>query len=144
MAKRAEVVEPCDLQLDQPPLVARGLAHEDRDHPLAFVLHPTSDDPPIHPHGRSAVAGAVVVEWLRSHGRASGDLALAMIFYGGIALAVVVASSTPRGTSVNVLPYLFGSILTVTASDVRVIAALGLVIVATLLVAGRALFAGPH
>jgi zinc transport system permease protein len=42
---------------------------------------------------------------------------------------------------VNIVPYLFGSILTVTASDVRVIVVLGVVIVATLLLAGRALFA---
>jgi zinc transport system permease protein len=89
----------------------------------------------------AAVLGAVVVEWLRSHGRASGDLALALSFYGGIALAVVLASRAPAGTSVNVLPYLFGSILTVTASDVRVVVGLGLVIVATLLITGRALFA---
>jgi zinc transport system permease protein len=89
----------------------------------------------------AAVLGAVVVEWLRSHGRASGDLALAMIFYGGIALAVVVASRTPEGSSVNIVPYLFGSILTVTASDVRVILVLGLVIIAALALTGRALFA---
>lgn len=88
----------------------------------------------------AAVIGAVVVEWLRTHGT-SGDLALAMSFYGGIALAVVIASRAPSGTSVNVVPYLFGSILTVTISDVRVIVVLGVVIVATLLLVGRALFA---
>ena len=72
----------------------------------------------------AAVAGAVVIEWLRSHGRASGDLALALCFYGGIALAVVLASRADAG-SVNVLPYLFGSILTVTWADVRVVVLLG-------------------
>ena len=41
----------------------------------------------------------------------------------------------------NVLPYLFGSILTVTGDDVRVVVALGVIIVVTLLLAGRALFA---
>lgn len=88
----------------------------------------------------AAVAGAVAIEWLRSRGRTSGDLALAFCFYGGIALAVVLASRADAG-SVNVLPYLFGSILTVTWADVRVIALLGVVIVATLVVAGRAMFA---
>jgi zinc transport system permease protein len=88
----------------------------------------------------AVVAGAVVIEWLRSRGRTSGDLALAFCFYGGIALAVVLASRADAG-SVNVLPYLFGSILTVTWADVRVIAALGILIVATLALAGRALFA---
>jgi zinc transport system permease protein len=89
----------------------------------------------------AAVAGAVLIEWLRARGRASGDLALALCFYGGIALAVVLASRASAGSSVNVLPYLFGSILTVTWGDVRVVLALGVLIVATLLVAGRALFA---
>jgi zinc transport system permease protein len=88
----------------------------------------------------AAVGGAVLIEWLRTHGRASGDLALALCFYGGIALAVVLASRASAG-SVNVLPYLFGSILTVETNDVRVIVGLGAVIVATLLVAGRAMFA---
>jgi zinc transport system permease protein len=88
----------------------------------------------------AAVAGAVLIEWLRAHGRTSGDLALALCFYGGIALAVVLASRADAG-SVNVVPYLFGSILTVTANDVRVVVALGLVIVATLAITGRALFA---
>ena len=39
------------------------------------------------------------------------------------------------------LPYLFGSILTVTWNDVRVIIVLGVLIVTTLVFAGRALFA---
>jgi zinc transport system permease protein len=89
----------------------------------------------------AAVAGAVLIEWLRARGRASGDLALALCFYGGIALAVVLASRASAGSSINVLPYLFGSILTVTWGDVRVVLALGVLIVATLLIAGRALFA---
>jgi zinc transport system permease protein len=88
----------------------------------------------------AAVGGAVLIEWLRTHGRASGDLALALCFYGGIALAVVLASRASAG-SVNVLPYLFGSILTVTWNDVRVVVLLGAIIVTTLLLAGRALFA---
>ena len=89
----------------------------------------------------AAVGGAVLIEWLRTHGRASGDLALALCFYGGIALAVVLASRASAGSSVNVLPYLFGSILTVTWNDVRVIIVLGVLIVTTLVFAGRALFA---
>ncbi|HET9727781.1 MAG TPA: metal ABC transporter permease [Acidimicrobiia bacterium] len=89
----------------------------------------------------AAVAGAVIVEWLRSRGRASGDLALAIAFYGGIALAVVIASRASAGTSVNITPYLFGSILTVTWSDVRVIAVLGAAIIAIVAITGRALFA---
>jgi zinc transport system permease protein len=88
----------------------------------------------------AAVAGAVAIEWLRSHGRASGDLALALFFYGGIAAGAVIISRAGSG-NVNVLPYLFGSVLTATRGDVAVVLLLGACIVATILVAGRALFA---
>ena len=37
-----------------------------------------------------AVAGALAIEWLRSRGRATGDLALALLFYSGIAGGVVL------------------------------------------------------
>ena len=84
--------------------------------------------------------GALLIEWLRIRGRTSGDLALALVFYGGIAAAVVIASRTDSGT-VNVLPYLFGSILTVSHDDVRVILGLGIAIVVVVTFLGRALFA---
>jgi zinc transport system permease protein len=87
-----------------------------------------------------AVAGALAIEWLRARGRATGDLALALFFYGGIALGVVLVSRTDGG-SLNIAPYLFGSILTVSPDDARVIAVLGVVILLTLALFARALFA---
>jgi zinc transport system permease protein len=88
----------------------------------------------------AAVVGAVAIEWLRGHGRAGGDLALALFFYGGIAAGAVLVSRAGAGNA-NVLPYLFGSVLTATRGDVAVVVALGVTIVVTLLVTGRALFA---
>jgi zinc transport system permease protein len=88
----------------------------------------------------AAVAGAVAIEWLRSHGRASGDLALALFFYGGIAGGAVLISRAGTG-SANVLPYLFGSVLTATRTDVLTIVVLGVAIVATIGITGQALFA---
>jgi zinc transport system permease protein len=85
-----------------------------------------------------AVGAAVAVEWLRARGSASGDLALALIFYGGIAAGVVLAS---RSTDANLQPYLFGSILTVGRDDAYAVLGLGVVIVAAILVIGRALLA---
>lgn len=88
----------------------------------------------------AAMAGAVAVEWLRSRGRASGDLALALLFYSGIAAGVVLtglAGSLDAGT----LTYLFGSILTVEAADAWTVAVLGGVIVAAVAVAWRPLLA---
>jgi zinc transport system permease protein len=88
------------------------------------------------------VLGALALEYLRTRGKASGDLILALFFYGGIAAGAVLASrATAEGRSVNVLPYLFGSILTVTPDDVWLIVALGTVIIASVAIAGRALFA---
>ena len=87
-----------------------------------------------------AVAGALGLEWLRSRRRASGDLALALFFYSGIALGVVLISRG-QGLSVNVLSYLFGSPLTATKQDIRVIVPLGAGIVAAMLVLRRVLFA---
>ena len=87
----------------------------------------------------AAVLGALAVEWMRSRGRTTSDLALALCFYGGIALGVVLASRAGDG-SVAILPYLFGSILTITASDVRTVVLLGIGIVATVVVFGRVLF----
>jgi zinc transport system permease protein len=87
-----------------------------------------------------AVVGSLAVEWLRSRGKATGDLALALFFYGGIAAGAVFASrATAEGHSVNVLPYLFGSILTVTESDVWTVVGLGTLIVVTILFTRRAL-----
>jgi zinc transport system permease protein len=87
-----------------------------------------------------AVVGALAIEWLRSRGRTTSDLALALWFYGGIAAGIVLASRAGNG-GLAIVPYLFGSILTIGASDVRVIVALGLGILATLALFGRALFA---
>ncbi|MGZ4689145.1 MAG: metal ABC transporter permease [Acidimicrobiia bacterium] len=88
------------------------------------------------------VVGALALEYLRARGKASGDLVLALFFYGGIAAGAVIASrATAEGKSVNVLPYLFGSILTVTPNDVWLVVGLGAVIVLSVAIAGRALFA---
>ena len=88
----------------------------------------------------AAVAGAVAVEWLRSRGRASGDLALALLFYSGIAAGVVLiglAGSLDAGT----LTYLFGSILTVEASDAWTVGVLGVVLLVTVATTWRPLLA---
>jgi zinc transport system permease protein len=88
----------------------------------------------------AAMAGAVAIEWLRSRGRASGDLALALLFYSGIAAGVVLtglAGSLDAGT----LTYLFGSILTVEAADAWTVAVLGGVILAAVAAAWRPLLA---
>ena len=86
----------------------------------------------------AAVAGALCIEWLR-RGRSSGDLALALFFYSGIAGGVVMTGLAGSLTS-GVLTYLFGSILTVTRGDAITIVALGALTVAVVARTWRALF----
>lgn len=86
----------------------------------------------------AAVGGAVAIEWLRARGRATGDLALALFFYSGIAGGVVL-SGLAGSLNAGTLTYLFGSILTVTPGDARTIAVLGAVIVTVIALAWRAL-----
>jgi zinc transport system permease protein len=73
----------------------------------------------------AAVAGAGAIEWLRARRRQAGDQALAIVFYTGIALGVVLIASADA-LNANLFAYLFGSILTVTREDLVVIASLGL------------------
>jgi zinc transport system permease protein len=87
-----------------------------------------------------AVAGAIGVEWLRSRRRASGDLALALFFYSGIALGVVLVS-LGGGFDAGVLTYLFGQPLTVDGGEIVSILALGAAIVAAVIGMRRLLFA---
>lgn len=64
----------------------------------------------------AAVIGSVIIEWVRARGRTSGDLALALLFYGGIAGGVLLIK-VAGGTNSNLMSYLFGSIATVTTQD---------------------------
>ena len=87
-----------------------------------------------------AVAAALSLEWLRSRERATGDLALALIFYAGLAAGIVIIGKSGTG-SLQVNSYLFGSLLTLDDSDVATVVGLGVAIVAALALFGRALVA---
>jgi zinc transport system permease protein len=74
----------------------------------------------------AAVVGAIGVEWLRARRRTAGDQALALLFYTGIALGVVLVSAA-GALNANLFTFLFGSILTVTRGDLILVAVLGAV-----------------
>jgi zinc transport system permease protein len=78
----------------------------------------------------AAVLGGVVIELLRSRGRTAGDQALALVFYTGIALGVVLIARA-GALDANLFQYLFGSILTVTRTDVALVAGIGALGLAT-------------
>ena len=78
-------------------------------------------------------AGAVGIERLRSRGALAGDASLAIFLSGGLAFAVVLIG-LGRGFNVDLFAVLFGSILTVTAADLWLIAGLGVVVAVTITV----------
>jgi zinc transport system permease protein len=88
----------------------------------------------------AAAAGAVVIELIRERARAAGDVALALLFYGGIAGGVFVAGFS-SGSGGNLFAYLFGSVLTVSRADLVTIGALSLAALLLLAVLGKQLFA---
>lgn len=89
----------------------------------------------------AAVAGAVAIELIRARGRTSGDVALAVLFYGGIAGGVVIVSQAPGGTPGNLNAYLFGAITTTSTADIVVFAVLAAVVLAVTVGLSARLFA---
>jgi len=89
-----------------------------------------------------AIVGAVIIERMRSRGEAA-DVVMAILFYGGIATGVLLIGMA-GGSNANLLGYLFGSISTVTWTDVWITAALAMAIVAIGLGFKSALFAVTH
>ena len=86
-----------------------------------------------------AGVGAVAVEMIRERGKASGDIALALLFYGGISGGVFLVAAA--GTNANLTGYLFGSPLTTSPQDLLVMAVLGGVVLAVTLFLRPWLFA---
>jgi zinc transport system permease protein len=87
-----------------------------------------------------AVLGALVIELLRTYTRTSGDVALAMLFYGGIAGGVLLIGFAEQSAA-TLNRYLFGSITTVSPTDVAVVVVLGVVVVTLCLLLSPQLFA---
>ncbi|MFA6076218.1 MAG: metal ABC transporter permease [Negativicutes bacterium] len=68
----------------------------------------------------AAVTGAVVIELVRRKLPNHADMALAIMFYIGMALAVIFMGLAKPGGG-GVFAYLFGSILTVSYSDILIV-----------------------
>jgi zinc transport system permease protein len=64
-----------------------------------------------------AVLGAVVLEVVRERGRTNGDLALALLFYGGLAGGVLITGLADR-SGATLHQYLFGSITSISVADI--------------------------
>jgi zinc transport system permease protein len=86
-----------------------------------------------------AALGALVVERIRVRSRESGDLALSLIFYTGLAAGSVLIGKAKSAT--NAQSYLFGALLTVSRTETLVVVLIGVLIVLLLGFLGRAMFA---
>ncbi|MEU7169647.1 metal ABC transporter permease [Streptomyces morookaense] len=104
---------------------------------LGFLLNTS----PVWVATAVCVLGAVVMELIRSYGKARGDIALAMLFYGGMAGGVMLMSLSSTGSSANLTTYLFGSITTVSQQDIVAICILAAFVVLTTIGLRRQLFA---
>ena len=75
-----------------------------------------------------AVVGGAVIELIRASGRTSGDVALALLFYGGIAGGVLITGIAGQSAA-TLNTYLFGSITTISPTDIWVTVGLAVVVV---------------
>lgn len=87
-----------------------------------------------------AVLGAIAIEIVRAASDTTGEIALAVLFYGGIAGGVVLVSKAPSGSR-NLTQYLFGTITTTSNGDLVVFGVLAAVVLGVVLLLGPALFA---
>ncbi len=76
-----------------------------------------------------AVVGAGLIELIRARGRTNGDVALALLFYGGLAGGVLITGIDGQSTG-RLQEYLFGSLTSITSADVWFTLALSVVLVA--------------
>ncbi|WP_235946334.1 metal ABC transporter permease [Metallococcus carri] len=89
----------------------------------------------------AAAAAAVVVEFIRVRGHTNADVALAVMFYGGIALGVVLFAKASSADGMSIEQYLFGSILTTGADQLWQFALLAVVAVGATTIFRKRLFA---
>lgn len=87
-----------------------------------------------------ATIGAALIELVRVRARTSGDVALALLFYGGIAGGVLIIGLTPGATTATLTAYLFGSVSTVSTQDIHIVVALAVLVLGVIGFFGRELF----
>ncbi|MDX3849409.1 metal ABC transporter permease [Streptomyces sp. AK02-01A] len=88
-----------------------------------------------------SVFGAVTMELIRTYSRTRGDIALAMLFYGGMSGGVLLINLAPNGSTGVLSSYLFGSLSTVSSQDVISISVLAAFVVLVTVGLRRQLFA---
>jgi zinc transport system permease protein len=90
-----------------------------------------------------AVLGAVLIEIIRERGHANGDVALALLFYGGIAGGVMITGIAGQSAA-RLQEFLFGSLLSISEADVWTTIGLATLVVVVAIGFGPQLFAVAH
>lgn len=86
------------------------------------------------------VVGAIAIELLRQSGKATGDVGLAILFYGGLAAGVLMAGIAGKGAG-TLSQYLFGSLTSVDSTDLKVVAIMAAIVLTCSLGMAPQLFA---
>ena len=76
------------------------------------------------------ILGATLIEVIRERGHTNGDVALALLFYGGIAGGVLLTNLADESAA-TLNKYLFGSIIAMSRTDLAIVVVLAAVVVAT-------------
>lgn len=86
------------------------------------------------------VVAAIVMEYLRSMYRTYSEISIAILMAGGLALALVLMNLTPGNSATSIQSYLFGSIVTITTSQVVTLAVLFVVTLVAFLLFKRPMY----
>lgn len=119
-------------------LIGDGIGHVALAGVAVGVLTQTS---PILTALAAAVLSALVIEFIRLRGTTNADVALAVMFYGGIAAGVLLLSKASTAGSTSISQYLFGAILTTESDQLWQFATLAAVAVGLTTVLRKRLFA---
>jgi len=88
----------------------------------------------------AAILGALAIELMRERGRTEGDVALAVVFYGGIAAGALLMGLSETSNT-NILTYLFGELLSVDQADILAALGVSVVVLGIAMLLRRVLFA---
>ena len=86
-----------------------------------------------------AIVTALLVELLIDHADTYGDTSLAMVLTGGFAVGSILITATGGGIAVGINAYLFGSLATVSKTDIGLLILMSLIVGAVVTLAYRPL-----
>ncbi|MBE3001650.1 metal ABC transporter permease [Nocardiopsis sp. HNM0947] len=118
-------------------LLGDGIGHVALTGVALGVLTSTS---PVLTAAIVSVVGAILIELVRVRTRTSGDVALALLFYGGIAGGVLLIGLAPGANNATLTSFLFGSVSTVSEQDIWIVGALAVGVASVVAFYGRELF----